>query len=208
MTTERQNVQPPIARPNNEEIIKNTRRSSILAPKSGSMEIAANQPRLGLEVERDVGGVGMGVLSDGTPYLSQRGLAVMCSVQNAHIVTISSQWNEPDLKPRIVSIRTIREKSGGTASTAHIEIFHAGRTHYCYPAEVCLAILEYYAFDAGVNCQPQARNNFRVLAGSKLRELIYSQVGYDPTGGDRFRDWHERISLNHQSAPKGYSSVQ
>jgi len=32
-------------------------------------------------------------------------------------------------------------------------------------------------------------------------------VGYDPTGGDRFRDWHERISLNHQSAPKAYFNV-
>lgn len=207
MTTDSREVHPFASRPTTEEISKNTRRISILAPKSGSKEISENQPRLDLEVERDVGGVGMGVLSDGTPYLSQRGLAVMCGVQNAHIGTISSQWNEADLKPRIVSIRTILEKSGATAATAHIEIFHGGRTHYCYPAEVCLAVLEYYAFDAGVNCQPQARDNFRVLAGSKLRELIYSQVGYDPTGADRFKDWHERISLNHQSAPKGYFSV-
>ena len=59
MTTERQYVHPPIARPSTEEISKNTRRISILAPKSGSKEIAANQPRLGLELERDVGGVGM-----------------------------------------------------------------------------------------------------------------------------------------------------
>ena len=40
--------------------------------------------------------------------------------------------------------------------------------------------LEYYALDAGPNTQPLARDNFRLLAGSKLRELIYSQVGYDP----------------------------
>jgi hypothetical protein len=66
-----------------------------------------------------------------------------------------------------------------------------------------------YAFDAGVNCQPEARDNFRLLAGSKLRELIYSQLGYDPTGklADRFKNWHDRIAINYQSAPKGYFHV-
>jgi len=94
-------------------------------------------------------------------------------------------------------------------AAAHIELIHGGRTHYCYPAEVCLPVLEYYAFDAGVNCQTEARDNFRLLAGSKLRELIYSQLGYDPTGrnANRFDKWHERIALNYQSAPKGYFHV-
>lgn len=184
-------------------------RISILAPKSGSKEISPGQGVLDLEVERDIGGIGMGVLSDGTPYLNQRGLAVLCGVQNAHIGTISSQWNDPEQKPRIAAIKAVLEKIGVAAPAAHIEITRSGRTHYCYPADVCLAVLEYYAFDAGVNCQPQARDNFRILAGSKLREMIYNQVGYDPTGkyGDRFKDWHERIALNYQSAPKGYFHV-
>jgi hypothetical protein len=69
--------------------------------------------------------------------------------------------------------------------------------------------LEYYAFDAGANCQPEARDNFRLLAGSKLRELIFSQLGYDPSGKEprRFEKWHERIAMNYQSAPKGYFHV-
>lgn len=74
---------------------------------------------------------------------------------------------------------------------------------------MCLAVLEYYALDAGSNVRPEARKNFRLLAGSKLKELIYSQVGYDPTGtiAEPFRKWHERIELNHQSAPEGYFSI-
>ena len=32
---------------------------------------------------------GMGILSDGTPFLTQRGLSVLCGVKNAHIGTIS-----------------------------------------------------------------------------------------------------------------------
>jgi hypothetical protein len=182
---------------------------SILAPKSASKEISARQGNLDLEVERDIGGIGMGVLKDGTPYLNQRGLAALCGVQNAHIGTISSHWNEREQKPRITSIKNILAKIGYSANAAHMEIVHAGRTHYCYPVEICLAVLEYYAFDAGANCQEPARDNFRLLAGSKLRELIYSQLGYDPDGrlSDRFKNWHDRIALNYQSAPRGFFHV-
>ena len=54
-----------------------------------------------------------------------------------------------------------------------------------------------------------ARNNYRLLAGKALQEMIYSQVGYDPTGVNtgKFQKWHERIELNHQSAPRGFFSV-
>lgn len=193
------------------EISPNANKISILAPKTAGLEIGPAQGSLELGIEKDAefGEIGMGVLSDGTPYLNQRGLAALCGVQNAHIGTISSQWNEPDQKPRIVSIKTVLGKAGFTAATAHVEIVHNGRLNYCYPAEVCLAVLEYYAFDAGANCQPEARDNFRVLAGSKLRELIYSQVGYDPSGKNakKFDKWHERIALNYQAAPKGYFHV-
>ena len=45
---------------------------NILAPKAASKEIT----QLSLDIAKDteVGGIGMGVLSDGTPYLNQRGL--------------------------------------------------------------------------------------------------------------------------------------
>lgn len=190
------------------EITLNASKIRTLARKSTLKEITPMQGNLDLAApEKDVGGIGMGVLSDGTPYLNQRGLAALCGVKNAHIGTISSQWGEREQKPRITAIKSILTKSGFTAPLAHVEIIHNGVPHFCYPAEVCLAVLEYYAFDAGANCQPEARDNFRLLAGSKLRELIYSQVGYDPTGANRFRAWHDRIALNYQSAPKGFFHV-
>lgn len=193
------------------EISLNANKISILAPKHRAKEIGLAQSMLPLGIERDTerGGIGMGVLSDGTPYLNQRGLATLCGVQNAHIGTISSQWSDPDEKPRIRAIKTILDKAGYAAESPHVEILHGGRTYFCYPAEVCLAVLEYYAFDAGANCQTEARDNFRMLAGSKLREMIYSQVGYDPSGVNvaKFEKWHERISLNYQSAPKGFFHV-
>lgn len=192
-----------------EEINLTASKISVLAPKHTGKEINPKQGVLNLEIQMDAdfGGIGMGVLSDGTPYLNQRGLAALCGVQNAHIGTISSQWNDADEKPRIKAIKGILSKAGYFAPEAHIEIIHDGKANYCYPAEICLAILEYYAFDAGPNCQPEARDNFRILAGSKLREMIYSQVGYDPTGSRKFDKWHERIALNYQSAPSGFFHV-
>ncbi len=195
----------------NGEITNSPRRINILASKPRQKEIGSPQTLLplGIERDRDVDGIGMGVLSDGTPYLNQRGLAALCGVQNAHIGTISSQWNDGDEKPRIKSIKRILSKIGLSFASPHIEITHLGVRHFCYPAEMCLAILEYYAFDAGANVQEAARDNFRLLAGSKLRELIYSQVGYDPNKSDlkSFDKWHERIQLNYQSAPRGYFHV-
>jgi hypothetical protein len=194
-----------------EEISHKSNKISILAPRSGGKEISPDQGSLGLGIARDadLGEIGMGVLSDGTPYLNQRGLAALCGVQNAHIGTISSQWNDGDEKPRVRSIKAVLAKAGYHSPLAHAEVYHAGRLHYCYPAEICLAVLEYYAFDAGTNCQPEARDNFRLLAGSKLREMIFAQVGYDPSGANskRFDKWHERISLNYQAAPRGYFHV-
>jgi len=195
-----------------EEISLNANKIKVLPPKMTPKEIGPGgaQGNLMPVVEKDIGGIGMGVLSDGTPYLNQRGLAALCGVQNAHIGTISSQWGEEVQKPRITAVKTVLTKAGFVVPpAAHIEITHGGRTHYCYPAEICLAVLEYYAFDAGANCQTEARDNFRLLAGSKLRELIFSQLGYDPSGKDprRFEKWHERIAMNYQSAPKGYFHV-
>lgn len=191
------------------EISLNASKINVLAINSTAKEIGLSQGALGLGIDcnADVGDIGMGVLSDGTPYLNQRGLAALCGVMNAHIGTISSQWSEFVEKPRIKTIKTILAKAGYSAAAAHVEVFHAGRTHFCYPAEICLAVLEYYAFDAGANCQQEARDNFRMLAGSKLREMIFSQTGYDPTGAKRFDKWHERIALNYQSAPRGFFHV-
>lgn len=192
-----------------EEITPKAIKISILAPKIGSKEITPSEPYLPLDIEKDTeqNGIGMGVLNEGTPYLNQRGLAALCGVQNAHIGTISSQWGEADQKPRIATIKGILQKMGVEYPSAHLEISHAGQTNYCYPSDVCLAVLEYYAFEAGSNCQVEARDNFRILAGSRLRELIYSRVGYDPSGSKKFDKWHERIALNFQSAPKGHFHV-
>ena len=71
-----------------------------LPPKPGRKEIAPSQGTFPFTVEKqsEIGGIGMGVLNDGTPFLNQRGLSRLAGVENAHIGTISSQWDEAEQK--------------------------------------------------------------------------------------------------------------
>lgn len=152
---------------------------------------------------------GMGVLSDGTPFLTQRGLAALCGVENAHVGTISSQWHDLLPKPRISKIRDILAREGHHLEDAHVQVRAGGRTFYAYREEISLAVIEYYAFDAGQFCQEEARENFRVLARKGFRDAIYESVGYQPSPDidDKWRSFHDRVSLVYHSAPDGYFSV-
>jgi hypothetical protein len=152
---------------------------------------------------------GMGVLSDGTPFLTQRGLSVLCGVENAHIGTISSQWRESVPKPRINKIRDILLRNGHQLNNAHVEVRVGGRTVYAYREEISLAVIEYYALDAGQFCQEEAKDNYRILARKGFRDAIYESVGYEPTRdiNDQWRAFHDRISLVYQSAPDGFFSI-
>lgn len=193
-----------------EELTPKAKTIKHLPKKNGSEELTSNQMSLPLGVEKqtEIDGVGMGVLSDGTPFLTGRGLARLIDMENLHVRTISLDWNEDPPKPRIAGIKSLLEKRGIDAPEAHIEVKDGNTVIHAFPDYICLAVLEYYAFDAP-RPREAARDNYRILAGQALRELIYSQVGYDPSGAinEPLRKWHERIALNHQSAPRGYFSI-
>lgn len=181
-----------------------------LPAKSGLEELDPNQREFDLGVAHhvEVDGVGMGVLRDGTAFLTGRGLARLVGIENLHIRTISQEWHETPPKPRTAAIKAILAKRGIAVPTPHIETTYGARVVHAYPDAVCLAVLEYYAFDAQ-KPRDAARDNYRILAGKALQDLIYAQVGYDPTGrsAHKFDKWHERVELNYRSAPRGYFHV-
>lgn len=189
-----------------EELGHKSNKISKLPRRSTPKELDPAQGTLALavEVQAEVDGVGMGVLRDGTAFLTGRGLARLVGIENLHIRTIGQEWNDP--KPRTEEIKRILAKRGIHAPAAYIETTDGSRPIHAYPEAICLAVLEYYAFDAA-KPRETARDNYRLLAGKALRDLIYSTVGYDPSGQSRFKLWHDRIALNYQSAPKGYFHV-
>ncbi len=113
-------------------------------------------------------GIGMGTLSTGEPYLTQRGLAVLCGVQNAHIGTISRDWTTD--KPRIAAVKA---RLGFKRGAAHRVLAFEGRRLYAYDMAIACAVLDYYALDAGNHIQPEAvRNRVRFRDGGLKAHIL------------------------------------
>lgn len=183
-----------------------------LSKESGVQTAAPAQGVLDLGIEKqiEVDGIGMGVLSDGTPFLTGRGLARLCGVHHAVIQDLSAEWPEPVQKTRVSRIKDLLLQRGITPpGSLYVPINQRSGTFFAYPDAVCLAVLEYYAFDAGGNVKEQAQKNYRLLAGHALREFIFTQVGYDPDYKipDAWRQFHDRVSLTYNSLPAGFFGI-
>lgn len=163
---------------------------------------------LQIAVEREVDGVGMGVLSDGTPFLNLRGLARMCGIDHSMVVRITGDWLASPLKPREQKIRELVRAQGADDSVAFIALVKDGTIHHAVPSAVCMAILEYYAFEARSESAAAAQS-YRLLARKGFNDFIYAKVGYNPTGAPdiAWRQFHDRVSLSYHVLPAGYFSI-
>lgn len=90
--------------------------SKSLEPVSGQSLAAPKQLKLdlGIEVEKVVGGIEMGVLENGIPYLTQRGLAEMTGAARRSIQEITEEWQEAQecgVPTRAEAVRTLIRKS-------------------------------------------------------------------------------------------------
>lgn len=176
-------------------------RNNQLAPRQQDLELFPVK-----EVEVD--GVQMGVMNDGTPFLTGRSLAVMCGVHHSVIQDLSTGWSSERLKPRGKKIDAIIREQGFEASNLYIPSTTSRRDHYHYPDYVCMAVLEYYAFDASQANNDVALRNYRLMARRTLRDFIYKSVGIDPSNpiSGAWKCFQERITLN-DTVPAGYYSV-
>jgi|SRR5690554_866217 len=161
------------------------------------------QQILGLPfMHKEINGVEMGVLKDGTPYLTSRGLARLCGVTPSTIIELNLNWSEHSQKPRGADILESLEFYGYTAPVLSSAIQVGGVSHNAHPDAVCMAVLEYYAFKAG---KDSARRAFRILASKTLRDFIYDQVGYMEPTEEAWSNF--RIIAETNMAPKGFFSI-
>lgn len=164
---------------------------------------------LGIEVEKEVGGVEMGVLENGMPYLTQRGLAAMAGAARASIQELSQEWQQAQEtgvipRGRIQYFKDYLGSKGFDEPTLFMEISKDGSPHYAYPDVVAMAIIEYFAFEAQ-RTNETALKNFRGLARYGLQQFIYEALGYKPA--DKWHLFNSRVSLLQDSVPAGYFSV-
>lgn len=155
----------------------------------------------GMIVSRDPGGIELGVLEDGTPFLTGSGLARACGVPRGVIYERAADWAAGKRDGKLARLLV---DAGFTGESLYVPITWQGSKAHAYPDSICTIFLEYYALD---NSNPTATQNYRVLARQGLRSYIYRQLNYDPARAlpAKWRDFHDRLMLNRP--PTGYFSV-
>lgn len=162
---------------------------------------------LGIEVQKDVNGIEMGVLENGIPFLTQAGLAKLAGVARSLIFTITQEWeehfhDETLSKDRISFLKEYLFKNGFSEERLYIQTTNNGSVHYAYPDIVCMAILEYYAFESKNINNATAIDNYRRLAAHGLQSFIYQSLDYTPQ--DKWKYHNDRVSLLQNTAPLGH----
>ena len=155
----------------------------------------------------DVDGIAMGVLGDGTPYLTSSGLARAAGQSSSAIRRITEEWSVGCNQPGWPRITELASDYGHRETILYRDVTIRGESDRVYPDAVCMAILEYFAFEAGAQNANVAQQSFRLLARQSLRHFIYTRVGYDPydAQSDSWQYLHDRVALN--PLPVDYFSV-
>ena len=158
-------------------------------------------------VEKGEGNL-FGVLKSGQPYVSESALAAMCGVDRKVLSRLSANWPEESEKPRGSWIKQRLAESGFTESELSIKVRHNGRDVNAYTEQVCMAVIEFYAFESN-EPREKAKNLFRTLAKTSFRQFIYALVGYAPTTSviDSWRNFHDKVDLVSNQVPEGYFCI-
>jgi len=154
--------------------------------------------------EVEVNGVEMGVLRDGTPYLSSRGLARLCGVVPSAVINQVAAW---DAGNRDSKLARFFNDHGYTNEHVYLEVGRQKSEGRAHSEQVCMLFLEYYAFVAD-RPSKQAEVAFRNLARAGFRVFVWGALGYTPPSAkvpDAWRHFHDRMLL--QTAPMGFFSV-
>lgn len=189
--------------PKTNEINGLVKKPSVLGPPPGQIEL------FHVEKQIEFDGVEMGVLDNGTPYLSESGLARMCGIDRKVLNRLASNWVEERTKERGKAIDELLQQSGYTHNTLYLKSeLGNGYQINAYTEPVCLAVLEYYAF-ISKEAKEEAKRAFRALARVKFREYVYGAVGYSPEQQklDSWKHFHDRVDLTQDSTPIGYFGV-
>lgn len=144
----------------------------------------------------------MGVLNDGTPYLTLYGLAKLCGIDDTPLRVFTSNWEANRHKPRGLKVATyLAEKGYGDISALYTRVINSSNVEtHAYPDYVCMAILRYYALDAENFDRSIAIGNFVRLAEYTLKRMIYEKSNYNPNASIdvSFENYRARIKLNDQ----------
>jgi len=171
-----------------------------------------NMPQQGnllhIAVQTEYDNVEMGVLENGTPYLTERGLARMCDIDPRGLHRLAAEWEEEKKRPRGEKIQEILYESGYTSNKLYFVAEYNGQKINAYTEQVCIALLEYYSFHAG-DKKEHAIKAYRRLATQTFRDFIYTGTKYSPEQRqiESWNNFHDRVNILSNAVPQGYFGV-
>lgn len=156
----------------------------------------------------NINGVEMGILADGTPYLSEAGLAEFCGIDQRTLNEMSLNWSEERLKPRGRQIEVLLGRMGHTEPTLYKKSEVNGTPVNAYPESSCMALLEFYAFHPR-DPKQHALDNYRTLARLKFRDFVYTALGFNGANpaADAWQQYKDRVDLTQFAVELGYFCV-
>lgn len=151
----------------------------------------------------------MGVLNDGTPYLTLYGLAKLCGIDDTPLRVFTSNWETEKHKPRGQKVASyLAEKGFYDVDRLYTRVINSSNIEtHAYPDHVCMAVLRYYALDATNFDRSVAIGNFVRLAEYTLKRMIYEKSNYNPNAAIdlSFENYRARIKLNDQIPPSHFA---
>ena len=151
----------------------------------------------------------MGVLNDGTPYLTLYGLAKLCGIDDTPLRVFTSNWETEKHKPRGQKVASyLAEKGYYDVDRLYTRVINSSNIEtHAYPDHVCMAVLRYYALDATNFDRSVAIGNFVRLAEYTLKRMIYEKSNYNPNAAIdlSFENYRARIKLNDQIPPSHFA---
>lgn len=162
-----------------------------------------------IKMEKKINDIEMGIMENGSAYLTKQGVADICGVDPKRIYDISNEWvesynDEVFGSDRKSFIRHYLFSYGFNHPKLYLEVLenkNGTLSHLAYPSIVCMAILEYYAFEAK-NKSQTALSYFRKFSANGLINYIYNSFKY--VKEDPYSYYHSRISLLQANAPTNY----
>jgi hypothetical protein len=154
---------------------------------------------------KTINGVEMGVLADGTAFLTGRSLARLCGVAISSVIEAKDRWNAGNRDSKLAKLLM---ESGfdeqQLAQPVKLAGVGVGAEALAYNETVVMAFLEHCAYELK---RPEAIQNHRLLSRAGFRLFVYNKVGYDPSGAvpGLWREFHDRLNLH--AVPPGYFSV-
>lgn len=150
-------------------------------------------------ISKEIDGIEMGVLKDGTPYLSSRGLAALCGVSPSVVITHVAQWRNGE---RSSALAKYLIEKGISDQSLYVEV--KDQRLQPHPEHIVIAFLEYYAFKSKPPVE-KAQDALGILLRASFRIFVYRSVGYNLVFDPDWQKYHDRLLLN--PSPEGYFSV-